>query len=348
MKKVLHIIDSMGIGGAERLVVTVINSLVGRYEQHLILLNKPDTLLPEIDPSCKVTIIGVSFPRGLWTARGKVKSYIREHHIDIVHTQLYWSSIVARLASPRHVKVFNTLQAIMSASVYNGRWLLYIEKFTYKKHHHIIGVSQEVLKDFDEWVGIKGKSTVLYNIIEDKFFETGPKTSFSTEELKLVAVGNLREQKNYPYILEAFKQMPKNVSLDIYGEGTLREQLQATIDKFDLNVRLCGHHQQVQQVLPHYDMVLMCSFYEGFSLGLMEAMACGLPPILSKVPVMEEAGGDIALYVNIDDPSDLVRKVQQVLDGGVDLVSLSQKAYARSKAMSWGKTHIDKLTALYD
>jgi glycosyltransferase involved in cell wall biosynthesis len=348
MKKVLHIIDSMGLGGAEKLLISVINELDDKFEHHLIALRKPDTLLDQVSPRCKTTVVGFKSVWNLWQTVRRIRKYIRQHHIDVVHSHLYWPNVISRLATPRTVKLINSLHAITSEATYKiRRSLLYVDKLTYRKRCLMVGVSSEVLRDFDKWVGLKGPSVVLYNFIDDKFFATQPKTGFTKDGLRLVAVGNLRWQKNYTYITAAFKTMSPAVSIDIYGEGVLRDELQSSIDEHKLAVHLCGHHHQLETILPRYDMLVMCSFYEGFSLGLMEAMACGLPPILSKLPVLEEAAGDSALYVNINDPSDLVRTVQRVLDGSVDLVSLSQKAHARARTMASRKTHIDKLVTLY-
>jgi glycosyltransferase involved in cell wall biosynthesis len=348
MRKVLHIIDSMGLGGAEKLLVSVINELDGKYEQHLIALRKPDTLLGQVTPGCKTSVINFKSVFNLWQTVRRVRKYIRQHNIDVVHSHLYWPNVISRLATPRNVKLINSLHAITSQATYKiRRSHLYIDKLTYRKRCLMVGVSGEVLRDFDKWVGLKGPSVVLYNFIDEKFFAAQHKTRFTNGGLRLVAVGNLRWQKNYTYITGAFKTMPPGVSIDIYGEGKLRYELQSVIDEHKLAVRLCGHHHQLENILPQYDMLVMCSLYEGFSLGLMEAMACGLPPVLSKIPVLEEAAGDCALYININDPSDLVHTVQRVLDGSVDLVSLSQKAHARARSLASRKTHIDKLITLY-
>lgn len=347
MKKILHLIDSFTIGGAERLLVSSINGLDGKFEQHLIVLAGPAPLAAELPPSCKVTVLSF-VPKKIWGIRGFVKRYIKEHHIDIVHSQLYWSNTIARLAAGKKVPVFNTIQAISSEASYKiNRITLYLEKLTYKKRHHIIGVSKAVLDDFDKWVGLKGPSSVLYNMIDDKHFAPHPKTTFSENGLKLVAVGNLRWQKNYEYAIEAFKKMPSNVSLDIYGEGELRPKLQQQIDEHKLNIRLCGHHLALHEILSGYDMVLMCSLYEGFSLGLMEAMASGLPPVVSDIPVLREAGGDVAVYLDLKDPDDLVRKMEKILSAKEQLPKLSEAAWQRAKAMASKEEFFAKLLSLY-
>ena len=70
---------------------------------------------------------------------------------------------------------------------------------------------------------------------------------FLKRRIRLVAVGNLRKQKNYPYMLQAFRSMPPHVSLDIYGIGPLKEQMQEEIKAHNLNIRLCGLQSNMQR-----------------------------------------------------------------------------------------------------
>jgi glycosyltransferase involved in cell wall biosynthesis len=204
-----------------------------------------------------------------------------------------------------------------------------------------------VLKDFDKWVGIKGKSTVLYNVIDDSFFVNEPKKNFRSNGLRMVAVGNLRWQKNYPYLLKAFETMPDNVSLDIYGDGDLRREFQNQIDAKGLNVRLCGHRIDMPLILRDYDLFVMSSLYEGFSLGLMEAMASGLPALLSDVPVLREAGGDCAVYFDLENPRDLVEKTLRFIENPELLQKYSDKARMRA-TIAKKEDHVSKLIELYD
>jgi glycosyltransferase involved in cell wall biosynthesis len=348
--KILHIIDSFGIGGAEKLLVTVINNLdPEKYEQHLILLNRPDTLVSQLPATCSVITLDFRSYKDLVRTRKRVRRYIKEQEIDIVHSQLYWSNIISRMAARKKIPVFNTIQAISSEASYKiNRKSLYIEKLTYRKRHHIICVSAEVLHDFDKWVGIKGPSTILYNVIDDKFFAPSPKKDFSSTGLKLVAVGNLRWQKNYPYLLEAFENMPEGVSLDIYGEGELRSEFQKIIEAHKLPVRLCGQRNNLHEILPQYDVFVMSSLYEGFSLGLMEAMASGLPALLSDVPVLKEAGGDSVMYFGLENTDDFIQKISDILVNRSALAVWAEKAWKRAASIAKKEQYMEKLTGLYE
>jgi glycosyltransferase involved in cell wall biosynthesis len=345
---ILYIIDTLGLGGAEKLLVLTLPELK-QFEKHIIILNKPDTLLNQIPPGCKVSILNFRSIKDIPRISRYVKRYIRDNEIDIVHSHLYYSNIIARLAAPRNIAVFNTIHDISSLASYRiNRMTLYLEMLTYKKRHHIIGVSNEVLNDFSKWVGLKGPSSVVYNFISDLFFGRGPKTEFATERLRLVSVGNLRDQKNYPYILNAFRSMPPSVTLDVYGDGSLREEFQQEIDTYKLNIRLCGIRNDMHEVYKQYDAFLMSSFYEGQGIALLEAMTSGLPVFISDIAVFHEVAKNTAIYFDLNNPEDLVNKINEALKGNIDLRFFARQAHRRGSAISGKSAHINKLMALYN
>lgn len=346
--QILHVIDSLAVGGAEKLVVTLLRNLKG-YNLHLIVLNKPDNLLKEIPPDCKVTFLNYKSPMDIPKCSYLVRAYIKRHHINIVHSHLYWSNTIARLATPGSVQIFNSIHNISSKTNYSvNRLSLYLEKLTYKKRHYIITVSKAVLDDFDKWIGLKGPATVLYNFINDDFFGAFPKLYFSAENIRLIAVGTFKKQKNYSYLIEAFKSMPAHVSLDIFGNGPLKETVYEQINAHKLNIRLCGLRQDMSKVLPVYDAYVMCSTYEGHSLALMEAMACGLPAFLSDIPVQREAAGNAAIYFDLNSPNDFVNKLVETFNDIERLKYMSKEGIKRANQLACKDGYIQQLETLYE
>jgi len=348
LKKILHIIDSLGIGGAERLVVDTINSL-HNYEHHLVILHDPENLKIEISAHVPFLNLHQSSYWQLYANAKKIKRYIKRNNVNLVHSHLYFSSILARLATPHRIPLLNSLHIISSLDNYtNNKLSLYLEKLTYHKRHHIIAVSKQVLTDFNKWIGIKGNATVLYNFINDKFFQDSPKATIDTNSFKLVAVGNLRHQKNYPYLIEAFKHLPRNVKLDIYGEGPLREVLQKQIDEHCLNIQLLGSKKDLHEKLPFYDAFIMSSFFEGQPLSLLEAIASGLPALLADIPELREVNGGHAVYFSLNNPLDLVKKIKAILDRKIDIIQHVKPALEHINQFARKEIYMNNLRELYD
>ncbi len=95
------------------------------------------------------------------------------------------------------------------------------------------------------------------------------------------------------------------------------------------------------------DVFLSPSFKEGFGLPVLQALACGLPVVISPDTSLEEIAGDCGVYVNPRDTQDIVRGLNRALSGGVDLAGFRKKAADRARFFSWSKT-ADKTRRAYE
>ena len=102
---------------------------------------------------------------------------------------------------------------------------------------------------------------------------------------KAIAVGRLENQKGFDILIDCWKEISRQYpdwQLDIYGEGSCREELQQQIYSLELGdkVKLCGRNYKIIEVYPQYSLHLMTSRYEGLPMTLIEAQACGLPSVV--------------------------------------------------------------------
>lgn len=344
---ILHIIDSLTVGGAEKLLVSTINGLP-EFEHHLIYLSGSDALLPQLTAPCRVFKLGVVTKIGFFRSAFFLRRYIRKHKISIVHSHLCLATVIARMGCPSDVKLFSTIHNLPSKSYFKASKLLkWMEKITYRRRHHIIAICKEVYNDYDRCIGIKGPYTILYNFIEDKFFKQNFKYPGHNCKLNLVAVGNLKYQKNYPYLVEVFKKLPEHIRLDVYGSGDLAYKLQEDIDRYNLNIRLCGVRHDMEKILPEYDALVMSSHYEGQPLAVLEAMASGVPVILSDIPVLHEVTDSKAVFFDIKDPSDLKRKLIAISDHKIDLEPVATANHERAQQIARKENYLKNLKEVY-
>lgn len=103
------------------------------------------------------------------------------------------------------------------------------------------------------------------------------------EEILLGAVGRLTRVKNYTFLIELIKLLPKNYKCIIIGEGEERSNLEVLIDKYSLEKRflLIGVKENVSSYMNAMDLFIMPSLYEGMPYALIEAQANGLPCLAS-------------------------------------------------------------------
>jgi glycosyltransferase involved in cell wall biosynthesis len=344
---VLHIIDTLGIGGAEKVMVGVVNGLP-EMNHHVVYLSGSDALASSLPKDCTITKLNYSSKLHLFKAVVSLRKYIKRNNISIVHSHLPSATLVARLACPRNVKLFTTIHSLASKNYFaESRIAKLLEKLTYRKHHHIIAICQEVFNDYKKCIGIKGPYTVLYNYIDDINFRSDFRKMNFNGSFRMVSVGNLKRAKNYPFLVEAFKQMPKNISLDIYGAGPLHDQLKIEIEKHNLNIRLCGVREDIHNVLPAYDAFIMSSIFEGQPISLLEAMACGIPAVLSDIPVLREVTNSNAVFFNLDNTDDLVQKLTAIANHEVDLNEHAAANFERVRKIANKDNYMFMLKKVY-
>jgi glycosyltransferase involved in cell wall biosynthesis len=117
------------------------------------------------------------------------------------------------------------------------------------------------------------KIEVLHNYINTAVFQPTDCEKYAD---RIIFVGRLQPQKNLFNLVEAVSD--NNLTLDVYGEGELRDKLEILAKKLGVEVNFMGvvPNQQLPQVLNRYRYYILPSFYEGMPKSLLEAMACGL------------------------------------------------------------------------
>jgi glycosyltransferase involved in cell wall biosynthesis len=345
---ILHVINSLGMGGAELLLKNTL-PLLEAYE-HIICYLGGSEELKESFSTYPVHCLQHSSRLHFLRSIRRLRKIIKQNNISVIHAHLFDSTLIARLACPDKVKLVFTIHNLLSKDAFEvNRLSLWAEKITYTKRQTVIGVSDGVLKDYNAQVGLKGPSHVIYNYISDIFFNIELKQRPALQNgIRLVAVGNLRRQKNYENLLKAIsiiKDFP--VSLDIYGSGDLQDALQHFINDHTLNVSLKGRTGDVASVLPNYDAYIMPSLFEGYGIAPMEAMAAGMPVLLSDIPVLREVAGESPLYFDPLNPQSIADAIKEALQNRNQLIQRSTGNRSRVKEKASKEIYKQKLESIY-
>lgn len=134
-------------------------------------------------------------------------------------------------------------------------------------------------------VKLQKKSKIICNAVKEDFYSTERKIV----DGKIINVGRLSSQKNQRILIEAFSRISNkylNATLDIYGDGALKEELNKQINDYRLSerVKLKGNSSNISQPLSQADIFVLSSDFEGMPNALMEAMAVGIPCISTDCP----------------------------------------------------------------
>jgi glycosyltransferase involved in cell wall biosynthesis len=342
---IIHIIDSLARGGAEILLKNTVNSLPG-YKHTIVHLYPNTELAKEFEVEVEFIFINHKGWPGLLSS--VLKRIISAQKPLLVHSHLLTSTLCARLATPREVPLVTTLHSTYSVDAFEeNRFSAWVERLTIRNRHALIGVSRYVLEDYSRFIPFKGKSFVLYNFLPDSFFHQH--TQQEKNILKCAAIGNLKEAKNYPYLLDIFSRLKgSGISIDIYGEGALRKELQERIEREALPVKLCGKAMDVDAVLQEYDLFIQASIHEGFGISVIEAMAASLPVFISELPVFREITEAHAHFFSLSDAAAAAEKLKAFKDDATLRNKHVQQAYDYCRQHYSEKTYRKRLLEIYN
>ena len=331
-KTILHIIQNFGIGGAETAVIGVLKNL-SEYNNIVVTLDSLNQFGSELKYD-KYYCLNLKSYYLFPFAIGKLRKIIKDNKVDIVHSQLYWSNVLARFACPADVPLVTTIQSSITDTVeYKKKWIIWLDKISYRwKKSTLLGVSKYALNDYYDFLKLKRHDNhILYNFVDtDVFALPADSVKKESDDFKLIAVGNLKPQKNFIFLLQAFTQLKNlGISLDIYGDGMFQSDFEKFIEDNQLPVRLMGKIRNLPEVMKDYDLFIMSSFYEGFSLAVLEGMAMQKPMLLSDIPTFTEQCADTAVYFSLDDTADVIEKIKMLRNDRAKLADLAARGRQR-------------------
>ena len=152
----------------------------------------------------------------------------------------------------------------------------------------------------------------------------------------MLFVGNIIRRKNVESLLEAKKIANSDYYLVIVGDGPLFKKLNKKVE--DENIRdviFTGSRNDVENIIPSCDVLVLPSFSESFGLVLIEALACGKPVIGSNVGgITEIINENVGLLVNPNKVSSIASAIDKVINDEEYRIALSLNARSRAKVFS--------------
>ena len=215
----------------------------------------------------------------------------------------------------------------------------------------VICISEATCRDVQRFYGLDSSSIYVVPLACSDVFrqlgQSGEGLKRPIREPFLLYVGNRKNYKNVNTLFQAYSAWPgrKEISLVIVGEIWSDDEecqlaelgIQAYVHLFTdvSDDELCRlYNQAVAFVYP--------SFYEGFGIPLLEAMACGCPIISSRIPSTIEVAEDCPIYFDPDEPDELRNAFDVVLSEGRNSERV-RTGFKRVNQYSWDKTAVQTL-----
>jgi glycosyltransferase involved in cell wall biosynthesis len=324
--RIVHILWGLRYGGAETMLVDIINRQCLEHNVELLIGNRDidNDLLLQINPRIKIIKINRPLKSKNLFYILKLNFILLFSKADIIHCQM------------DNIAKFFPLYFLKK----NLCLTIHCVRLGYKgihKYNRVFAISDEVKDSAKKQTGVEAQ--IVYNGIETQKFNTKKKNT-SDGIFKLVQIGRLDHlHKGQHLTLNAIhtlvtKYNYTSIHLDIIGEGDSEKYLRELAGNLNITdyVTFLGTctKDYIRENLTNYDLLVQPSLWEGFGLTIIEAMSAMVPTLISNVDGMKTASldGTFSYTFESDNVEDYTEKLYHIIQlPDVEKETLAQKAH---------------------
>jgi glycosyltransferase involved in cell wall biosynthesis len=314
--KILHLIDSSGLYGAEIMLLNLISAQMASGHLRPVLcsmgLEKEGEKEIEVEAGKRgIPVISWRCREREFGAGRRLLQLARQEQVSVLHSHGYKANILVGLlprVMRRPMALVSTLHGWTCQQRYSKLWWYeLLDKISLRNMDAVVRVTSS---PSPQWQGflLKGlRTSVIENGIPPLSFAAPPPDEildFGRGSYTIVTVGRLSPEKGHDCLIEAvarLSQEKNDCRLVIIGEGRLRPALEERIRRHGLEDRvlLAGYRQEAYRYFPFFDAFVLPSRTEGLPITVLEAMQAGIPIVASRVgevpAVLGEGAGGILI-----------------------------------------------------
>ncbi len=376
--KILHLIYTEGMAGAERYLMNLLPELKFHdIHCHVILVTPEHTLhlfeayRDQMNLMGIPTTIIVSKKTGFLKAAKLIGRYTKQHDIQILHSHLINSDILAimtRMLFNRKIIGISTKhgyeekvmihyfdhQASIDPEPYkvSKDFYFYAAKFTIQRIKFNYTISHVIAKLYSDVGLTRSKMPVINHGIKVKV-ENKTNITFRFSDKQLVIVARLEEVKGHRYLLEAMPTILSkfaSTKLLIIGSGSKENEFVQIVDKLHLqkNILFIGYSEDPWSYIANSDIVVLPSIFEAFGLVYIEAFALAKPIVAFDTAAGNEImeNNETAFLVPARSITGLAEKIIFLLENPEVAEQMAARAYNKYK-QSFTSEVMAKSTAKY-
>jgi glycosyltransferase involved in cell wall biosynthesis len=325
---ILYVAHDTGlIGGAERQLLELFRGLDrARFKPYLVCLEEGGPVAAAAAQlGVPVTFLGRRWRWDLGVAT-RIRRFIREHHIALVHAYLglpgFLGALGGKLAG---AKVITTIRIAGPRK----RLSDFTERIAFLICDRIIANSRAGADYYFRRLPGRGKTEIIYNGYDPSDFDRRP--AGSREDLGLPLhgllighVANLSYLKDYPTFLRSLSQVfaqQRDCQAVIVGEGRKREEYESLAESLGIKERVhfLGHRRDVLDLVMQFDVCVLAShpqYGEGLSNSIAEYMGLGKPVVATDIGGNPELvdHGKTGLLCKAGDQADMAASILTLLE----------------------------------
>ncbi|MCB4790827.1 MAG: glycosyltransferase [Elusimicrobia bacterium] len=309
--RIFYLSTSLNIGGTEKFLFTLIQSMVNEYEFTVGYIKEKGHIGELLE---KNNVKVVHLP-GFFA----ILKFLKENEFDMLHTFLFRANILGRIAGKiaKVPVIMSTQQAVDDWKCFYHAWL---DGYTAQWCNLIIANSQAAKDLLCKREKIPAsKIAVVYNGLDFKAFRPGRTREAVRNELKIETdipivayIGRLHKEKGADFLPELIDKL-KHCAFIIAGDGPEKEMLEGKLRHLNAEkrVKLLGWRNDIADLLSASDIYILPSREESFPQSILEAMSCSLPVVAMNVGgvrelVQDEHNGVLVNHLDIEKFSDAV------------------------------------------
>lgn len=374
MIRVLYLIESLGMGGAERGLVRTVTALDrSRFDPEVAILGRDLTLAPEL------AAVGVPVHE-LHASRGpralarvpRVVRLLRGGDFDVIHSALVWPSIVGSLAGTlartrvvEHLvnvdpdgrqaatlspSVRRKTRAVAALDAWLGR--IAVDRYVAISDAVAAHAPSPWMRD-PRRVRVVLRGQDLDGLAHEAAKEPDPPVAGLGERPTVITVGRLYPQKGQRFLIEAMRRVLESVpdaQLLLVGDGPLREDLERRARDLGEAVVFLGVRRDASALVARADVFAFPSLWEGQGNAVVEAAALGRPIVATRIPVMTETfdDGRSAMLVAPGDGAELAGAIVHLLEDPAAAGDLGSAAAKMARERFDIRTTTRRLESVYE
>ena len=359
MIKILFLINTLGGGGAEKVLVNLVNNM-NSYVFDITVETmfsggvNQDLLHPDINYICQnaFTIKGISHIYKFLPSGYLYKKYIGSEKYDIIVAYMHNLPIkVITGCKDKHTKLIGWCHCgTVDKSTYCTCW--HTKKranATYNKCDAIVGVSKYVINELKKFFDITTDCYAIYNTNDTKrisrLAKEKPGVPVNRNRISVCTVGRLSYEKGNDRLIDvAHRLFQENYNFDVYfmGEGAENDRLVSLVKDYEIEDRIhfTGFQKSAYAIVNECDFFVCPSRTEGFSTAVTEAVLLGKPVVSTDVSGAKEILGENNEYgiVTENSTEGLYNGVKQLLDHPEQLQNYRNQARIRAEKFTTEKT----------
>ncbi len=312
--KLLHIISSLEIGGAQRLLADLLPIQRQKgFEVELLVSTQVENVFAEKIKRAGINIISLDCNNiysisNIIRLRKIIKSY------DIVHVHLFPSLYWTAIASiGLKVKIVYTEHSTSNRRREKS-YFRPIEKLMYKQYDKIISISSQTENALQKWLQSSDKRfVVIENGIDISSFSAVRRPVIPKS---LIMVSRFAASKDQETLIRSMKYLDKDIVLQLVGDGDNLEYCRSIAKNEGVSDRVMflGTRSDVAELIAEAYIGIQSSKWEGFGLTAVEIMAAGKPIIVSDVDGLKQVVEGAGEIFHKGDARELALKISRLLE----------------------------------